>query len=177
MGWPLPAAGDCRTRFKRLGLRYAPANSESTSASSGGVGPIRGHRRVLGAPMSPGVDGSVAGDPGARTAMYLVGGDRGTRQDPQRGLPGGTGVGAVEGSVDAEGGARRAGPLASSLSFRAERRRRRVPVGGVGLEDPDRIDYVRTVVMPVRELVELLPRGRGVRGFESDHCRITFQNP
>ncbi|MFB7329864.1 hypothetical protein [Streptomyces sp. NPDC056190] len=44
-------------------------------------------------------------------------------------------------------------------------------------EDPDRIDYVRTVVMQVCELVELLPRGRGVRGFKSDHCRITFRNP
>ena len=43
-------------------------------------------------------------------------------------------------------------------------------------EDPDRIDYVRTVVMQVCELVELM-RGRGVRGFKSDHCRITFRNP
>lgn len=44
-------------------------------------------------------------------------------------------------------------------------------------EDTDRIDYVRTVVMQVCELVELMSRGRGVRRFESDHCRITFRNP
>ncbi len=44
-------------------------------------------------------------------------------------------------------------------------------------EDPDRIDYVRTVVMQVCELVELMPRGRGVRSFKGEHCRITFRNP
>ncbi|MFF7216482.1 recombinase family protein [Streptomyces sp. NPDC008238] len=44
-------------------------------------------------------------------------------------------------------------------------------------EDPDRIDHVRTVVMQVCELVELLPRGRGTRAFTSDHCRITFRKP
>ncbi|MFJ2020634.1 hypothetical protein [Streptomyces nodosus] len=44
-------------------------------------------------------------------------------------------------------------------------------------EDPDRIDYVRTVVMQVCERVELMPRGRGVRGFLSHHCRITFRIP
>ncbi|MFJ2731605.1 hypothetical protein [Streptomyces sp. NPDC087317] len=44
-------------------------------------------------------------------------------------------------------------------------------------EDPDRIDYVRTVVMQVCERVELMPRGRGVRAFKPGHCRITFRNP
>ncbi|MFF4541505.1 hypothetical protein [Streptomyces aureus] len=44
-------------------------------------------------------------------------------------------------------------------------------------EDPDRIDYVRTVVMQVCERVELMPRGRGVRFFKSEHCGITFRNP
>ncbi|MFJ7766842.1 recombinase family protein [Streptomyces sp. NPDC097107] len=44
-------------------------------------------------------------------------------------------------------------------------------------EDPDRIDYVRTVVMQVCERVELMPRGRGVRAFQAEHCRITFRNP
>ncbi|MEU4093055.1 recombinase family protein [Streptomyces sp. NPDC026673] len=44
-------------------------------------------------------------------------------------------------------------------------------------EDPDRIDYVRTVVMQVCERVELMPRGRGVRSFKGEHCRITFRNP
>lgn len=115
--------------------------------------------------------------------------------------------------------ARRAGPLASSLSFRAERRRLRaswapsvisparsstalalprgpheladlaakrvrVDLGDVeylweelDYEDPDRVDYVRTVVMQVCELVQLMPRGQGVRGFKPDHCRITFRNP
>jgi hypothetical protein len=42
-------------------------------------------------------------------------------------------------------------------------------------EDPDQIDYVRTVVMKVCELVELMPRGRGVRVFKSEHCRITYR--
>ncbi|MER6469924.1 recombinase family protein [Streptomyces collinus] len=44
-------------------------------------------------------------------------------------------------------------------------------------EDPDRIDYVRTIVVQVCELIELMPRGRGVREFKSDHCRITFRTP
>ncbi|MFJ9805394.1 hypothetical protein [Streptomyces wuyuanensis] len=44
-------------------------------------------------------------------------------------------------------------------------------------EDPDRIDDVRTVVMQVCERVELMPRGRGVRSFKGEHCRITFRNP
>ncbi|MCX4413199.1 recombinase family protein [[Kitasatospora] papulosa] len=44
-------------------------------------------------------------------------------------------------------------------------------------EDPDRVDHVRAVVMQVCQLVELMPRGRGVRAFKSDHCRITFRNP
>ncbi|WP_258308779.1 hypothetical protein [Streptomyces sp. NWU339] len=43
-------------------------------------------------------------------------------------------------------------------------------------EGPDRIDCVRTVVRQGSELVELVPRGRGVRGFDSDHCRIAFRN-
>ncbi|MEU0964199.1 recombinase family protein [Streptomyces sp. NPDC005917] len=43
-------------------------------------------------------------------------------------------------------------------------------------EDPDRIDYVRTVVMQVCERVELMPRGRGVRAFKTEHCRITFRH-
>ncbi|MEV0696100.1 hypothetical protein [Streptomyces sp. NPDC050388] len=44
-------------------------------------------------------------------------------------------------------------------------------------EDPDRIDCVRTVVRQACEPVELVPRGRGVRGFDSDHYRIAFRNP
>ncbi|MGY1527405.1 hypothetical protein ACW69C_27160 [Streptomyces sp. MN3] len=47
----------------------------------------------------------------------------------------------------------------------------------VDYEDPDRIDYVRTVVMQVCERVELMPRGRGVRSFKAEHCRITFRRP
>ncbi|MFJ3094789.1 hypothetical protein [Streptomyces hydrogenans] len=38
-------------------------------------------------------------------------------------------------------------------------------------------DYVRTVVMRVCVRVELMPRGRGVRSFKGEHCRITFRNP
>ena len=52
MGWPLPAAGNRRTRFKRLGLHYAPSKVESTSAAARHVGPVRAHRRLVGAVLA-----------------------------------------------------------------------------------------------------------------------------
>lgn len=80
------------------------------------MGPVRAHGGVLGDPVTPGMDGSVAGDSGARTVAHLVGVGRGAGQDAQRGLSRGARVRAAEGPVDTQGRGQAGGPLASSLS-------------------------------------------------------------
>ena len=52
MGGRFRLLADCRTRFKRLGLHYAPSKVESTSAAARHVGPVGAHRRLVGAVLA-----------------------------------------------------------------------------------------------------------------------------
>src|SRR5688500_9671799 len=67
------------------------------------MGPVGAHCRIVSDPVAPGVDASVTGDSGARTVEHPVGGDRGAREDADRGVAEGAGIRSVEGPVDVQG--------------------------------------------------------------------------